>query len=67
MADPTAIGKQFTEFYYSTFDTDRANLGPLYVRFTAGSRSKLYLTRTRAIILARPIYVIMGGTTDPGG
>ncbi|KAF9430227.1 Nuclear transport factor 2 [Podila epigama] len=25
-----AIGKQFVEFYYSTFDSGRANLGPIY-------------------------------------
>jgi hypothetical protein len=30
MADFNAIAHQFTEFYYSTFDTNRANLAPLY-------------------------------------
>ena len=31
MADINAIAKQFTDFYYQTFDTDRAGLAPLYV------------------------------------
>jgi len=30
MADINAISKQFTDFYYSTFDADRANLQALY-------------------------------------
>jgi hypothetical protein len=30
MADITAISKQFTEFYYSTFDSDRSALANLY-------------------------------------
>ncbi|EJF62651.1 nuclear transport factor 2 [Dichomitus squalens] len=30
MADITAIAKQFTDFYYSTFDTNRAGLQGLY-------------------------------------
>jgi len=32
MADINAVAKQFTDFYYSTFDTNRSNLAPLYVR-----------------------------------
>ena len=32
MADISAIGKQFTDFYYTTFDTNRASLQNLYVR-----------------------------------
>lgn len=32
MADINAIAKQFTDFYYSTFDANRANLQSLYVR-----------------------------------
>lgn len=32
MADISAIAKQFTDFYYQTFDSNRANLKPLYVR-----------------------------------
>jgi hypothetical protein len=35
MADFNAIAEQFTTFYYSTFDTNRANLAPLYVSFTS--------------------------------
>lgn len=31
MADITAIAKQFTDFYYQTFDSNRANLASLYV------------------------------------
>jgi len=30
MADINAIASQFTTFYYSTFDSDRSNLGSLY-------------------------------------
>lgn len=30
--DPSAVAKQFTDFYYHTFDTNRNNLAPLYVR-----------------------------------
>ncbi|KAF8509560.1 nuclear transport factor 2 [Gautieria morchelliformis] len=30
MADINAISKQFTEFYYTTFDSNRASLAPLY-------------------------------------
>lgn len=32
MADITVIAKQFVDFYYQTFDTNRANLHSLYVR-----------------------------------
>ena len=32
MADINMIAKQFADFYYATFDTDRANLANLYVR-----------------------------------
>ena len=32
MADISAIGKQFTDFYYTTFDSNRASLANLYVR-----------------------------------
>lgn len=31
MADINAIATQFTDFYYSTFDANRADLAPLYV------------------------------------
>ncbi|KAJ2936657.1 hypothetical protein H1R20_g436, partial [Candolleomyces eurysporus] len=34
MADINAIGKQFSDFYYNTFDTNRGGLDPLYVRLT---------------------------------
>jgi len=30
MADINAIAKQFTDFYYTTFDSNRANLSSLY-------------------------------------
>ena len=32
MADINAVAQQFTTFYYQTFDSNRSNLGPLYVR-----------------------------------
>ncbi|KAF8431751.1 putative nuclear transport factor 2 [Boletus edulis BED1] len=28
--DPAVVAKQFTEYYYLTFDTDRSQLAPLY-------------------------------------
>ena len=31
MGDPTEIAKQFVAHYYTTFDTQRANLVGLYV------------------------------------
>ena len=31
MADINTVAKQFTDFYYSTFDTNRASLQSLYV------------------------------------
>lgn len=34
MADINAIAQQFTQFYYNTFDTDRASLQSLYVRLS---------------------------------
>ncbi|KAG6328654.1 hypothetical protein ID866_10436 [Astraeus odoratus] len=30
MADINSIAKQFTDFYYNTFDSNRAGLAPLY-------------------------------------
>jgi len=30
MADLNSIAKQFTDYYYNTFDSNRANLAPLY-------------------------------------
>ncbi|KAI9433827.1 nuclear transport factor 2 [Lactarius indigo] len=30
MADINSIAKQFTDFYYTTFDSNRASLAPLY-------------------------------------
>ena len=38
MAEIQAIAKQFTDFYYQTFDTGRANLHTLYVRSSKISR-----------------------------
>lgn len=32
--DPSAVATQFTQYYYSTFDTDRSKLAPLYVRLS---------------------------------
>lgn len=34
MADINSVAKQFTDFYYNTFDRDRAGLAPLYVRLS---------------------------------
>jgi len=38
MADFAAIAKQFVQYYYNSFDTNRASLAPLYVRHLAPSR-----------------------------
>ena len=35
MADINSIAKQFTDFYYNSFDTNRATLAPLYVRLNS--------------------------------
>lgn len=32
MADIDAVAGQFIDFYYATFDSNRANLAALYVR-----------------------------------
>lgn len=32
MADINAVAKQFTDFYFTTFDTNRGGLQSLYVR-----------------------------------
>jgi hypothetical protein len=34
MADAVQVAKQFVDFYYATFDTDRKNLAALYVGST---------------------------------
>lgn len=46
MADINAIAKQFTDFYYNTFDTNRANLQSLYVRYTFQLICSIYATPT---------------------
>lgn len=38
MADISTVAKQFTDFYYTTFDTNRAGLQGLYVRRTLPRR-----------------------------
>jgi hypothetical protein len=65
MADINAVAEQFTGFYYLTFDSNRANLAPLYVR----RRRCLHLRvgRHLALIcfLAQFIYAHLGGEPDP--
>lgn len=39
MANINTIAAQFTEFYYNTFDTNRAGLQNLYVRFLSTARA----------------------------
>lgn len=39
MADINAVAKQFTDFYFTTFDTNRGGLQSLYVRPQAGCES----------------------------
>jgi hypothetical protein len=66
MADINAISKQFTEFYYSTFDSNRANLGPLYVRENICC-ARLEPHIDVGSILARNFDVVVGGFTIPRG
>lgn len=41
MADPVVIAKQFVDYYYQTFDANRAGLAPLYVRlFSEDEKSR---------------------------
>lgn len=61
MADINTIANQFTDFYYSTFDQDRANLGSLYVSDHCLSSCHLV-----ECYLARRIYVVVGGHPNPG-
>jgi hypothetical protein len=44
MADINSIAKQFTDFYYSTFDRNRAELSPVYVRHISVSLILSHLT-----------------------
>lgn len=61
MADINAIARQFTDFYYSTFDSNRAGLQSLYViliswMFYSHHSTKFYPT-------ARHLYAVVGGLT----
>jgi hypothetical protein len=44
MADINAVAQQFTDFYYQTFDTNRANLAPLYVRSSFVVRPRFHIS-----------------------
>lgn len=61
MADINAIATQFTTFYYTTFDSDRANLASLYV----GDHC-LIACRLTQRHPARRVYADVGGHPDPG-
>lgn len=62
MADINAVAQQFTGFYYQTFDTNRSDLAPLYVRssFVRDSTSHLPLI----CFPARLIYAHFRGDTE---
>jgi hypothetical protein len=48
MADINAVAKQFTDFYYQSFDTNRSQLSPLYVchlSFASTPQSLIFLAR----------------------
>nr|VWO99288.1 Uncharacterized protein [Ganoderma boninense] len=49
MADINAIAKQFTDFYYSTFDTNRAGLASLYRDFSMLTWEGTQLVGTNSI------------------
>lgn len=63
MADINAIAKQFTDFYYQTFDSNRAGLQALYVRIIfniyAINQLKTHCNP------ARYFHVDMGRPADP--
>lgn len=51
MADINAIAKQFTDFYYSQFDTDRAGLRSLYVSGLPSLISAIFITMSENLYL----------------
>ena len=69
MADINAIAVQFTDFYYSTFDANRANLQSLYVRLRLLRLRAFYCPRSNGSMLsalARRVYAVVGGFSDCG-
>lgn len=67
MADINAVAKQFTDFYFTTFDTNRGGLQSLYVRPQAvcASPYPLDLTAPLFSFVARCVYADLGGHTYP--
>jgi hypothetical protein len=67
MADINAIAKQFIDFYYTTFDANRANLAPLYVRHLSISMLiTLNSALTDLYLIARTLDALLGGNPNPG-
>lgn len=58
MADFNSIAKQFTEFYYNTFDTNRANLASLYVCIFKDQPDR-HLTRLRGTHLCSALRAVL--------
>ncbi|KAJ4546469.1 Nuclear transport factor 2 [Exophiala dermatitidis] len=50
MADFQTIAQQFVEFYYKTFDTDRAQLAALYVCTTPARCGKIAAQRNNSML-----------------
>ncbi|KAI5480932.1 hypothetical protein MNV49_006742 [Pseudohyphozyma bogoriensis] len=50
MADINAIAKQFTDYYYTTFDANRSGLAPLYRDHSMLSFESQQLQGTAAIV-----------------
>ncbi|KAJ1564050.1 Nuclear transport factor 2 [Cladochytrium tenue] len=55
MTDITAVAKQFTEYYYSVFDTNRAQLLPLYVRIVAVRDYSMMIYESKQVAGAQAI------------
>jgi hypothetical protein len=52
------IAKQFVDFYYTTFDTNRGGLSSLYVRYDLADISEIKLIG--CICAARHLNAVMG-------
>lgn len=65
MADINAIAKQFTDFYYNTFDSNRSGLAALYVSSPNSPRPSIH-PNVDDTFLARSLNAFVRGYTDSG-
>ena len=63
MSDINAIAKQFTDFYYRTFNSDRSSLHNLYVCWVL---VLTLISPSNTSALARSLYVDFRGPAHPG-